>query len=44
MGCSVGVTGGARGVTDGRGGTVSGSGVDLNNSLDSESHVLRCFA
>ena len=44
VGCSVGVTGGAGGVTDGGGGNVSGSGVDLNDSLDSESHVLRCFA
>ena len=44
MGCSVGVTGGGGGVTAGRVGNVSGSGEDLNDSLDCESHVLRCVA
>ena len=44
VGCSVGVTGGAGGVSDGGKGVGSDSGKGLNNSVDSESHVLRCFA
>ena len=44
VGCSVGVTGGGGGVIGGGGGVGTGSGEELNDSLDSESHVLRCFA